>query len=462
MKEFRQKYKEILHIYLQNSEEEALYKVHELCKQFVHEAIAPEELVVLHHKTVMELTQALPAEAALQIINRCLAYLLEVMVTYGINCGRGGYSWDNLNRWHEAVLHLSSSLNLFESKHKHILDTIPVGVISINREGKITFINKKIEEYLGIKAEDVLGKNLVDLCYGGVKKLSDGTYTSIMIETLETGKIFNDVEKEYPGGIVCQLSTSVIRDEAGEITEVISLLQNITQRKQLEQAIMRNEKLAAVGALAAGIAHEIRNPLTTIRGFIQLLHTELAQSQKKGYVDIIIEEIDRANSILNDFLCFSKPTPPKRRQIGVSAIMEEIRLLTESEALLREINLDFSCPMEIPGIYIDKDQIKQVLLNIVKNAFDAVAAHGRVKVAARWEPGPRMVAITVEDNGTGMDQQTVAKIFDPFFTTKESGTGLGMAVTYQIIHNHGGEINVESFPGRGTTFTILLPVAGSA
>lgn len=462
MKEFRQKYKEILHIYLHNGEEEALYKAHELCKEFVHKAIAPEELVVLHHEIVQEITLGLPAETALQTTNRCLAYLLEVMVAYGINCGRGGYSWDNLNHWHEAVLHLSSSLNLFESKYKYILDTIPVGIASINREGKITFINKQVEEFFGTKVEDVLGKKLVDLLYGGTKKHSDGTYTSMIIETLETGKTFNDVEKEYPGGIIWRVSTSVIRDEAGEITEVIALLRNITKQKQLEQAVMHNEKLAAVGALAAGIAHEIRNPLTTIRGFIQLLHTELARSQKKGYLDVMIEEIDRANSILNDLLSFSKPTPPKRQEIRVSALLEDIRLLTESEALLREISLNFSCPADLPVISVDKDQIKQTLLNIVKNAFDAVGAHGLVKVAARRDPVSRMVAITVEDNGTGMDQQTAARIFDPFFTTKESGTGLGMAVTYQIIQNHGGEINVDSFPGRGTTFTILLPVAASS
>lgn len=458
MSEFKKRYQEIICIYMQNDEEEALYKANKLCKEFVHEAIPPEDLVALHHETVREITRVLPAETALQMMDKCLAFLLEVMVTYGINCGRGGSSWDNMNRWQEAVVHLSSSLNLFESKYKQILDTLPVGVITINKEGKIVFINGQIEKDFGIKVQDALGRYCIDVLHGGINKHNNGSYTSLLMETLETGKAFTDVEREYMSGVICRVSTTFIRDETGEISEVIALFQNVTHRIQLEAAIMRNEKLAAVGAMAAGIVHEIRNPLTTVRGFIQLLYTELANNPKKGYLDIIFEEIDRANCILNDFLSFSKPTPPKRQQIQVCALLEEIRLLTASEALLREITLHSACSSEMPGIFIDKNQIKQVLLNIVKNAFDALSAHGAVKITAWSEPCSKMVSIAVSDNGIGMDQQTAARIFDPFFTTKENGTGLGMAVSYQIIQNHGGEINVESIPGSGTTFTILLPV----
>jgi PAS domain S-box-containing protein len=333
-----------------------------------------------------------------------------------------------------------------------------VGVITIDKAGTISFVNNQIEEYFEIKAQDILGTKCYDSFRGGIKQHSDGTYNSLLMETLETGKTFTDVEKEYPSGLVCRTSTSVIRDEAGKISEVIALLQNITHRKQLEKAMMRNEKLAAVGTMAAGIVHEIRNPLTTVRGFIQLLHNELINNPKKGYLDIIIDEIDRANSILNDFLSFSKPTSLKRQKIPVFTIIEEIRLLAESEALLKDLELDFSCPAEILCVYIDKDQIKQVLLNIVKNAFDALTTHGRVTITAGLEPESDMVYIKVTDNGIGMDTMTVSKIFDPFFTTKESGTGLGMAVSYQIIRNHGGMIQVESYPGNGTTFSILLPI----
>jgi PAS domain S-box-containing protein len=458
MNRFKQKYKLVLQSYLTNFDEKALYQANELCKEFIHMAIAPEELVALHYETVQEITKDLPAETALQIINRCLAYLLEVMVTYGINCGRGGYSRENLDRWHDAVNHLSSSLNLFENKHKVILDTIPTAVSTVNRDGVITFVNKKMEELFGFKAADVLGKNYIDVVCGGIKISEDGKYTSLVMETLETGRVFTNVEREYPGGLVFRLNTSIIRDGEGNLSEVIVSIQDITESKQLEHAVMCNEKLAAVGSMAAGIAHEIRNPLTAVRGFIQLLHAQPVQSKKKEYIDIIIEEIDRANTVLKDFLSFAKPAFPKRQLVGVLELLEEIRLLTESEALLREINLDFSYAMELPDMYIDKDQLKQVLLNIIKNAFDAVEAHGRVGVTAVWKLALGKVSIIVEDNGMGMDQKTVSRIFDPFFTTKDTGTGLGMAVSYQIIKNHDGEINVESTPGNGTTFNVILPV----
>lgn len=457
MNRFRQKYKQVLESYLTDLGEGALYLANELSKEFVHMAISPEELVALHYETVQEITKDLPAETALQIINRCLAYLLEVMVTYGINCGRGGYTRENLDRWHEAVNHLSSSLDLFENKHKIILDTIPIAVTTVNRDGVITFVNKKMEELFGLRAEDTLGRKYIDVLCGGIKKSDDGKYTCLAMETLETGKVFTGVEKEYHGGLVFRLSTSIVRDKEENISEVIVSIQDITQSKHLEQAVMRNEKLAAIGSMAAGIAHEIRNPLTSVRGFIQLLQSELVKSNKKEYVDIMLEEIDRANSVLKDFLGFAKPTCPKRKPLAVYDLLEEIRLLTEGEALLREINMEFTCPEGLPDIYVDKDQLKQVLLNILKNAFDAVEAHGWVRVAAQWDQASGKVSITVEDDGIGMDPQTVTRIFDPFFTTKESGTGLGMAVTYQIIKNHEGEIKVKSSQGTGTVFTVILP-----
>jgi signal transduction histidine kinase len=209
--------------------------------------------------------------------------------------------------------------------------------------------------------------------------------------------------------------------------------------------------------LAAGIAHELRNPLTSVRGFFQLLQPELAKSQKKEYLAIMLEELDRVNSVITNFLNSTKPSSPKFYQVKTAELLAEIRILTESEAVLREINLNFVCPDDIPSLHIDKDQIKQVLLNIIKNAFDAVNPQGKVEVTAQWQTGSPKVSLIIKDNGVGMDRQTLTRIFDPFFTTKENGTGLGMAVTYQIIRNHGGEIKVSSIPGIGSTFIINLP-----
>ena len=438
MTQIIQEYKDLLGYFAKSGEEEALYWAHELGKKISKRNIAPEELVALHYETFQEICKGLPAEKALQIINRCYVYLVEMMTIYG--------------------LHSTSSLNFFENKHKVILDIIPSTILTVNVHGLLIFANKAAEQRSGIKASDVVGKKYIDILFDGCKKTEDGKYTSLVLETLETGKVFTDVEREYPGRGIFRVTTSVIRDKEGNIVEVIGMAHDLGPRKQLEQAAIRSEKLAAVGAMAAGIAHEIRNPLTSVRGFIQLLEPELAESKKKGYLSIILEELDRVNNVLTDFLGFAKPAPPQRQRVEVGVLLEEIHLLTGSEALLREITLNFVCPVALPRIYIDKDQMKQVFLNILKNAFDAVGPRGEVKVSAVWEPLFQNVSLIIKDNGTGMDKQTAARIFDPFFTTKESGTGLGMAVTLQIIKNHDGEIQVDSIPGYGTTFTITLPV----
>ncbi|HEX3033317.1 MAG TPA: ATP-binding protein [Bacillota bacterium] len=228
---------------------------------------------------------------------------------------------------------------------------------------------------------------------------------------------------------------------------------------EYETTVERHKKMAAVGDLAAGIAHELRNPLTSIRGFIQLLQEEFIQLDKKYYLDIILEEIDRANGVLNDFLSFSKPAVLKKQSVSPYALVDELRHLVESEALLRQVKLDFVISPKLPFIFADKNQIKQVLLNIIKNAFDAVPPNGQVKVRCDWDDSSGRIIFTITDNGMGMDSQTAARIFDPFYTTKETGTGLGMAISYQIIQNHSGHITLTTSPGSGTEFTISLPIA---
>jgi PAS domain S-box-containing protein len=461
MNNIRKKYSDLLQMFFYENEEEALYRADQFSNEFDGKIIATEELVSLHHEIILEISKGLPPEDALQVINRGLVFLLGIMVTFGAKKRGGNYSKETLNRWIETVLRLNSSLTRYKNKHKLILDTISVGVLTINNKGKITFINNELKKMFELNTDNYLGKNLTSLNCKEIIRLGEKTYTDLIIETLETGEVFTNEERECSNGLILKITTSPIRDKKGNISEVIALIQNITEQKQLEKAVMENEKLATVGTLATGLAHEIRNPLTSVRGFFQLLEPELIKSQKKEYLEIILEELDRVNSVITDFLNSTKPSSPRTYQVEMSELFAEIQLLTKSEAILREINLHFFCPAEIPSLYIDKDQIKQVLLNIIKNAFDAVRSQGIVEVSAQWQAGSQKVSLIVKDNGVGMDQQTLTRMFDPFFTTKESGTGLGMAVTYQIIRNHGGEINVNSIPGIGSTFIISLPFCKS-
>jgi PAS domain S-box-containing protein len=462
MNDLKKKYSDLLQMFFYENEEEALYRADQFSNEFSGKIVATEELVSLHHEAIMEITRNLAPEDTLRVINRGLVFLLGVMVTFGAKNSGGKYSKETLNNWTEAVLRLDSSLALYKNKHELILDSIAIGVLTINKKGELTFVNNALEEIFGFNIDDCLGKNLVYLkqyCSDQPGEADYVTCTDLVIETLETGKIFSGQEKEYSCGKILKITTSPIRDKTGNITEVVALIQNITEQRQLERAVMHSEKLATVGTLAAGIAHEIRNPLTSVRGFIQLLEPELANSPKREFLDIILGEIDRVNIFITNFLSSTKPSLPKQSLEDIAILLTEVQILMESEALLREIDLRFNCPAKMPCLHIDKDQIKQVLLNIIKNAFDAVGPQGRVEVTAQRQTSSSGIFLSVKDNGKGMDQQTLARIFDPFFTTKKTGTGLGMSVTYQIIRNHGGDIKVNSIPGTGSTFIISLPEA---
>ncbi|HWQ89869.1 MAG TPA: ATP-binding protein, partial [Desulfitobacteriaceae bacterium] len=457
------KYSDLLQMFFYENEEEALYRADQFSNELSGKIVATEELVSLHHEAIMEITRNLAPENSLRVINRGLVFLLGVMVTFGAKNSGGKYSKETLNNWTEAVLRLDSSLALYKNKHELILDSIAIGVLTINKKGELTFVNNALEEIMGFNIDDCLGENLALLKQYCSDQPAETdcetlTFTDLVIETLETGKIFSG-EENYSCGKILKITTSPIRDKTGNITEVIALIQNITEQRQLEKAVMNNEKLATVGTLAAGIAHEIRNPLTSVRGFIQLLEPELANSPKKEFLDIILGELDRVNNFITNFLNSTKPSLPKQSLEDIAVVLSEVQILIESEALLREIDLRFSYPTKIPCLHIDKDQIKQVLLNVLKNAFDAVGPQGKVEVTVQRQTSSPGVSLFIKDNGKGMDQQTLARIFDPFFTTKKTGTGLGMAVTYQIIRNHGGDIKINSIPGIGSTFIINLPLA---
>jgi signal transduction histidine kinase len=238
-------------------------------------------------------------------------------------------------------------------------------------------------------------------------------------------------------------------------------VKDVSDYKQIEQTAYQNDKLAMLGRISASIAHEIRNPLTAIRGFIQLLRPHLLQLGKDEYARIILTEIDRANDIIYEFLNSSKPSAPQKTIMSVDSLLKEVVLLTESEGLMKgcEITLDKAdSPMNVS---IDVKQIKQVILNMVKNAMDAIDGVGEehtglIRISTETEN--KYVQISITDNGQGMDHNTLVRLFDPFFTTKESGTGLGLSVSYRIIKNHGGTISVDSKKGEGTRFMIMLPL----
>jgi signal transduction histidine kinase len=231
-------------------------------------------------------------------------------------------------------------------------------------------------------------------------------------------------------------------------------------RKEYDEITIQSSYLTNIGQLAAGIAHEIRNPLTTIRGFIQLIKPYLSEVKKEEYATIALEEIDRANNILYQFLNAAKPQMNHIRKVNLNVLLKEISLLYEGEANIRNIRIETRLDPNEPYLLIDENSLKQVLVNIVKNAMDAISEVNRNQgeISLCSEMLHKEARITIIDNGCGMSAETLEKIFSPFYSTKTTGTGLGLSICKKIIDNQGGNIQIKSHLGEGTSFIINLPL----
>ena len=222
--------------------------------------------------------------------------------------------------------------------------------------------------------------------------------------------------------------------------------------------LLRNDRLTTIGKMAAGIAHEIRNPLTSIRGFLQLLMRDLEHvgwDKEKSYADLILAEIDRVNELLNRVLLLSKPLEIVLINDDVNTVVKDLGILHESDARVRNIQIQFQLG-EIPQVKLDLNMFKQVLVNLIRNAIDAMENGGTLTLSTSYDKFENVVKIDVSDTGPGIPSYLLDRIFDAFFTTKEQGTGLGLAICQRNIHEFGGNIRVNS-KGYGTTFSMLLP-----
>ncbi|WP_158651544.1 ATP-binding protein [Mesobacillus jeotgali] len=215
---------------------------------------------------------------------------------------------------------------------------------------------------------------------------------------------------------------------------------------------------ASASHLAAGLAHEIRNPLTTIKGFIQLLQPELQAAGKQEFADVALDELNRANSLLTEFLSVLKPSSSEKKKISVNKLAASMFRLFSSESILKDIELDIELPDEELYVLADEKAVKQVLINLLKNAIEAVEGNtrnkGSIKLAVNEDGG--FIHVSVLDNGYGIDEYSLKKIFTPFYTTKTDGTGMGLVISKQIIENHGGEMTVTTQPFK-TIFEFSLP-----
>lgn len=333
-----------------------------------------------------------------------------------------------------------------------MINSVNNGVIIADPQGKIIEFNKVAEKVTNHVRDHVIGSTI----------FAFEQFGNYLYEVLNNNKRFTDIELIFSNSheerFVCLFDAMPIYNEQEVLIGAYCQLRDITERCDLEKQIINSEKYSAIGKLAAGIAHEIRNPLTSVMGFIQLLRTRKRNDPDLEYLHLIYSELETMKRLVTEFVLMAKPGSPERRLCDIDALIRETILLMESQALLRNCKLEYSDYGEILQLNIDPSQIKQVLINLIQNAIEAMPSGGKVTVAASVEPVRKQFIINVSDEGIGISNDQLRDVLTPFFTTKEEGLGLGLSTCVRIIENHKGIISFTSKPGSGTTFMIMLPL----
>jgi len=352
---------------------------------------------------------------------------------------------------------VKKTLNEMKIYTSKLLETMDNAVISVDNNGIIKTFNLKSEEIFGKKRKEALNKDCQEVLNLNVEG------ECIFKKCLLTRKnIDQEIILEEKGlkKKILEVNSSFLTGEVGDITGMVVVIRDITEIKNLNEEVARHKRLAALGKLSAGIAHEIRNPLSSIRGLAQFVYNSFSKTdERKEDLNTIIQEVDRLNKLVVQVLDYAKLKELNLTSFSLNNLVNKIVVLFKQEIKNKQIIFYLELSSDISLIEADKDQIRQILINVVINAIQAIPEKGKIKIKTekdllRGEPAVKLV---IEDNGIGIAEKDLNQIFDPFFSTKEQGSGLGLSIVYKLVEGHQGEIKVESKEGEGTKFIIFLP-----
>lgn len=342
-------------------------------------------------------------------------------------------------------------------KLSYAIEQSPSIMVIAKLNGSIDYVNQKFTEQTGYLPQDVIGRSLWDI--------HTPAYTQPMqqqvLDLLASGnKWTGEVESEKKNKETFWEGVSIlpIKNPEGKIVHILKVSQDITERKNTEELLRKSEMLSAVGQLAAGIAHEIRNPLTALKGFTKLLD---AGTNNKTYTQIMTAELDRIETIISELLVLAKPQIWNFYKKDVIFVLQDVLILLETQAIMNNVEIITDFEPGIPPITCVENQLKQVFINLLKNGIEAMPEGGILHVGVSRHDH-QYVQITFSDQGCGIAEDKIPKLGEPFYSTKDKGTGLGLMVSFKIIQNHDGKIAIKSEVNRGTSVEILLPIEGYA
>ncbi|MBN6187357.1 PAS domain S-box protein [Aneurinibacillus sp. BA2021] len=349
----------------------------------------------------------------------------------------------------------------YASDHAMLQDLYPqmithmnMGALILNEKACIAEINQAACDILGVEKRQVINQT-IEKAFPGMKEDQGFISSAVLKGVTVTDKAYSWFNGDQRFELL--VDSDIIKDASGRIKGGYYLFKNVTNMRSFVDKIERSDRLAMIGQIAAGTAHEIRNPLTSINGFLQMMSRSLAEAgleKEKGYTDIMLVEVKRINDLVSEFLLLSKQKEIQYKMVDIEQVCMEIFPIVENEALLRGVEVVLKKEGTLPPVMGDSELLKQVLLNISKNGIEAMGGKGTLTV--HLFPMGSEIEITIHDTGPGIPTYLADKIFEPFFTTKEEGTGLGLPVCQKIIHDMGGTIRVSN-KGYGTTFHIILP-----
>ena len=350
-----------------------------------------------------------------------------------------------------------TSLSRIKIFSDNLVENMPIGLVAMNKNDQILSVNPAAKELLNLPlakglqkaAGQVLPKKLIDL-----------------VQSIHSHNRLIEKELSVRDGkgksIILDVVVSPLSDKDGSSLGALVILRDLTELSLLKDEIERNKRLAAIGRLAAGVAHEIRNPLSSLKGYATFFKEIFDKgTQNFEIADVMIKEVDRLNHVVSELVELAKPVQVSQKPVLIKTLVEDSIKIVEHNAKIDNIAIKMDLDEDIGSIYADKDRLKQVLLNLYLNAIQSMENSGEnsgsLHIKLFRDKSGHNVIITISDTGSGIKKEDLPNIFEPYFTTKLSGTGLGLAIVHNIIKAHKGELKVKSEPGHGTVFTIILP-----
>jgi len=347
-----------------------------------------------------------------------------------------------------------ASLSRIKAFSDTVVENMPIGLIALDDRQRIAAFNHTAESLLQLSFREVMGKAADQI-------LPPELCTEIKCPQIQNQVIEKEIDCTVGNGQVVplEIGASLLADESGTHLGYVILFKDLTEVRALRREIERDRRLASVGRLAAGVAHEIRNPLSSIKGFATYFkqrYQDVPEDQQTA--NIMIQEVDRLNRVVSQLLEFARPVRVSLKPASFTKLMADSVKLIQQQAQDKQISVNTTNSAKIDKIKIDPDRFNQVLLNLYLNAIEAMEPGGKLQINISDGAENGGLNIQISDTGNGIAAQDLSKIFDPYFTTKSSGTGLGLAIAHNIVEAMDGTIEVASVVGKGTTFTVAIPV----